>query len=63
MSHSYASQYPANIPAADGIKAFFEAFYKISDTPDIHDVYADSFTSNATLIMGSKKHVGREGDR
>jgi hypothetical protein len=62
MPHSYASQYPANVPAADGIKAFFEAFYQTSDTPDIHDAYADSFTTNATVIMASKKAVGREGD-
>jgi len=44
----------------DGIKAFFEEFYKTSDTPDAHEKYADSFTKDATLVMASKKGVGRE---
>jgi len=60
MSHSYASEYPPHVSAADGIKAFFEGFYKLSDTPDAHEAYADSFTENATLVMASKKCVGRE---
>ncbi len=45
----------------DGIKSFFEEFYKTSDTPDAHDKYADFFTEDATLVMASKKGVGREG--
>jgi len=44
----------------DGIKTFFEEFYNTSDTPDAHDKYADSFTQDATLVMASKKGVGRE---
>jgi hypothetical protein len=61
MAHSYKSEYPPGVQADDGIKAFFEEFYKTSDTPDAHEKYADSFTGDATLIMASKKGVGREG--
>ena len=61
MPHSYTSQYPPNIQIDKGIKAFFEEFYKISDTPDAHEKYADCFTGDATLVMASKKGVGREG--
>jgi len=62
MSHKYASQYPPSIQVDDGIKAFFEEFYKTSDTPDAHEKYAESFTEDATLVMASKRGVGREGD-
>ena len=61
MPHSYKSEYPQGVEIDDGIKTFFEEFYKTSDTPHIHEKYADSFTENATLIMASKKGVGREG--
>jgi len=61
MAHSYSSQYPLEVVVDEGIIAFFEEFYKTSDTPDAHEKYADSFTSDATLIMASKKTVGREG--
>jgi hypothetical protein len=61
MPHTYKSEYPAGIQIDDGIKAFFEEFYKTSDTPDAHEKYVDSFTKDATVIMASKKGVGREG--
>jgi hypothetical protein len=61
MPHSYKSEYPAGVQIDDGIIAFFEEFYKTSDTPDEHERYADCFTKDATLIMASKKGVGREG--
>jgi hypothetical protein len=61
MAHSYKSEYPQGVQVDDGIKAFFEEFYKTSDTPDAHDKYADFFTRDATLVMASKKAVGREG--
>ena len=61
MAHSYSSQYPLEVVVDEGMKAFFEEFYKTSDTLDAHDKYADSFTGDATLIMASKKAVGREG--
>jgi hypothetical protein len=61
MAHSYKSEYPPGVQVDDGIKAFFEEFYTTSDTPDAHDRYADSFTQDATLVVASKKGVGREG--
>jgi hypothetical protein len=61
MAHSYKSEYPPGVQVDDGIKAFFEEFYKTSDTPDAHEKYADSFTKDATIIVASKKAVGSEG--
>ncbi len=61
MAHSYKSEYPPGVQVDDGIKAFFEEFYKTSDTPDAHEKYADSFTGDATLVMASKKAVGTPG--
>lgn len=57
MSVSYASEYP-DISVDPAVKAFFEKFYAISDTPDIHERYAQSFTPDATLIMASTKVSG-----
>jgi hypothetical protein len=56
----YTSEYPSNAfdPA---FKRFFEDFYAISDNPDANNEYVDSFTSDATLIMASKKAQGSEG--
>ncbi len=62
MAHSYKSAYPSGIEVDDGIKAFFEEFYQISDTPDMHEAYADSFTKDAVLIMASKRAEGRDGE-
>ncbi len=62
MAHSYKSEYPPGVQVDDGIKAFFEEFYETSDTPDAHEKYADSFTKDATIIMASKKGVGRAGN-
>lgn len=61
MPHSYKSEYPAGVQIDDGIKHYFEEFYRTSDTPDVHEKYVDLFTNDATLIVGSKKGVGREG--
>lgn len=43
------------------IKTYFERFYSISDNPNAHDDYAQSFTDDATLIMASKKATGQGG--
>lgn len=61
MAHSYKSEYPQGVQVDDGIKAFFEDFYQTSDTPDAHEKYVQSFTGDATLVMGIKKAVGSEG--
>jgi len=61
MSHTYTSTYPSGITIDEGIKTFFEEFYKISDTPSAHEKYVDQFTNDAVLVMASKKGVGRDG--
>ncbi|TVY73624.1 hypothetical protein LSUE1_G006180 [Lachnellula suecica] len=58
MAHSYTSSYPSSTPIDAGIKAYFEAFYKTSDTPDAHEEYAGFFTKDATLVMGLKVGKG-----
>jgi hypothetical protein len=60
MSRSYASSFPPNTKVDLGIKAFFENFYRISDTPSAHSEYADSFTDTAIFIMASKRVSGHE---
>ncbi|KAL1585060.1 hypothetical protein WHR41_06186 [Cladosporium halotolerans] len=59
------SQYIASVPddgtLKPGIASFFENFYAISDTPTGHELYADQFTGDATLIMASKVAKGRQG--
>lgn len=61
------SQYKASVPSDSLVKPeiakFFEAFYQISDTADAHEQYADQFTKDAKLIMGSKETNGRDGNR
>ena len=64
ISKNTMSQYTASVPS-DGavkpeIKAFFEKFYAVSDTPDGHEQYADMFTNDGTLIMGPNKTQGRD---
>ncbi|KIH94337.1 hypothetical protein SPBR_06224 [Sporothrix brasiliensis 5110] len=38
--------------------AFFDTFYRTSDTPTAHGQYAKLFLPDATLIMASKKAAG-----
>lgn len=59
MASQYTSALPA-VPIDPAIPKFFENFYHISDTPDAHDRFADSFTEDATIVA-SKTAVGREG--
>lgn len=60
MASSYKSEYPA-LDLDPAYKAFFEEFYKVSDTPDLHEHYTTFYTPDATLIMASKKVVGTKG--
>ncbi len=59
------SQYIAFVPSGEEVKpeitSYFEQFYKISDTPDAHEQYANQFTKEAKLIMGPNEAVGRDG--
>lgn len=41
--------------------AFMQSFYATSDTESSHDAYVDSFTDDATLIMGPKTAKGSSG--
>lgn len=59
---SYTPEYPM-IEVNPAIKNFFAYFYKISDTPDAHQEYAECFTEDATLVMASKTAKGRHGMR
>ncbi|TVY31547.1 hypothetical protein LSUB1_G008919 [Lachnellula subtilissima] len=54
--HTYKSEYPPGSQIDQGIKTFFEDFYRTSDTPtpDAHEKYAAAFTKDAELIMISK---------
>jgi hypothetical protein len=57
---SYTAEYP-NLDIDPDIKRFFETFYGLSDRPGAHEEYTNSFTEDATLIMGSKSARGRNG--
>jgi hypothetical protein len=61
MPHSYASEYPPDSNCEDGIKFLFESFNEISDTPLVHEKYADLFTEDAIIIVAGKEIVGRKG--
>lgn len=51
---------PTGISVDPRAVAFFDTFYKTSDTPTAHEQYAKSFLPDATLIMASKKVAGFE---
>ena len=58
----YTSDYPEGVPLSPQYKDFFENFYRISDTADAHEHYAQQFADDATLIMASKTARGRDGE-
>ena len=58
----YTSEYPNGVSVSQDVKSFFEAFYKISDTPEAHEKYASFFTPDATVIMASKRFQGTSGN-
>lgn len=60
---TYTAQGPSSAggtPVPDDVIKFYENFYRISDDPSdaAHEAYVDSFTKEATLIMGSKSATG-----
>jgi hypothetical protein len=57
---AHVATYP-DLEIDPATKDFFERFYALSDDPNAHEAYTDSFTDNATLIMGSKSAKGRSG--
>jgi hypothetical protein len=60
---SYTIAYDAALAPARGpaIVAFMEDFYRTSDTESLHEKYLQSFTEDATLIMGPKEAKGAAG--
>ncbi|KAF7719872.1 Uncharacterized protein PECH_000936 [Penicillium ucsense] len=60
MSYQIAFE-PSQAPAQGStIVSFMEDFYRTSDTESLHAQYVESFTNDATLIMGSKEAKGSE---
>lgn len=60
---SYTIPYETVLAPSRGaaIVAFMEDFYRTSDTEALHDKYVDSFTDDATLIMGPREARGASG--
>lgn len=60
---SYKITYDTNLapPRAPALIAFMEDFYRTSDTESQHEKYVQSFTEDATLIMGPKQAQGADG--
>lgn len=60
---SYKIAYDAALapPRGPAIVAFMEDFYRTSDTESLHEKYVQSFTEDATLIMGPKEAKGATG--
>lgn len=58
---SYNAEYPSGITVRPEVAAFFKEFYRVSDTPGLHDEYINQFTEDATFILASKVSKGSEG--
>ena len=60
---SYKIAYDAALapPRGPAIVPFMEDFYRTSDTESLHEKYVQSFTEDATLIMGPKEAKGAAG--
>lgn len=61
MSYKIAYDAARAPPRSAAIVAFMEDFYRTSDTESLHEKYVQSFTDDATLIMGPKKAKGSSG--
>lgn len=55
---TYKGQTPSNTSLDPRIVSFFERFYAVSDDPDAHEEYAQSFTPDADFTMGTRKVAG-----
>ncbi|KAL5337675.1 hypothetical protein BJX70DRAFT_399491 [Aspergillus crustosus] len=60
MFYKISSSPALSPPNSSAIISFLESFYSISDTESRHDDYVNSFTQNATLIMGPKTARGKD---
>lgn len=61
MSYNITSSPALSPNASNKMTSFLESFYRISDDESQHDAYVDSFTKDATLIMGPKTAKGSDG--
>lgn len=61
MSYKIAYEAAHAPPRGPAIVAFMEDFYRTSDTESLHEKYVQSFTEDATLIMGPKEAKGAAG--
>lgn len=61
MSYNIASSPALSPNTSNKLISFLESFYRISDDESQHDAYVDSFTKDATLIMGPKSAKGSDG--
>jgi len=61
MSYQIAYDTARAPPRAAALVAFMEDFYRTSDTESQHEKYVQSFTEDATLIMGPKEAKGASG--
>ncbi|KAJ5219128.1 uncharacterized protein N7498_001227 [Penicillium cinerascens] len=58
MSYKIAYDAARAPPHGTAIVEFMEDFYRTSDTESLHEKYVQSFTDDATLIMGPKEAKG-----
>lgn len=58
MSYQIAYDTARAPPRGAALVAFMEDFYRTSDNRFLHDKYVQSFTEDATLIMGPKEAKG-----
>lgn len=61
MSYKIAYDAARAPPRGAAIVEFMEDFYRTSDTESLHEKYVQSFTDDATLIMGPKEGKGSSG--
>jgi hypothetical protein len=61
MSYQIAYDTARAPPRGTALVAFMEDFYRTSDTESLHEKYVQSFTEDATLIMGPKEAKGASG--
>lgn len=61
MSYQIAYDTTRAPSRAAALIAFMEDFYRTSDTESLHEKYVQSFTEDATLIMGPKEAKGTSG--
>ena len=58
---SYTAAGPADGTVKPEILKFYERFYEVSDSPSGHQDYADMFTKDGKIIIGTASATGTEG--